>query len=67
MDAWKSAYEGQQKKVKEERNWINQNKNKPASASNVKQRQAKLDKLLKGEGSEELVERPPNDKRKVSK
>jgi len=64
MDAWKSAYDRQQKSIKDERNWINQNKNKPATASAVKQRQEKLDKLLKGQGKEELVERPPNENRK---
>ena len=35
MDAWTSSYDAQQRKIKEDRNWINQNKNKPATASQV--------------------------------
>jgi len=64
MDAWGSAYETQQKKIKEEKAWINVNKAKPGVSSQRQQREAKLEKLLKGEGNEELVARPPNDKRK---
>ena len=34
-EAWKKAYDSQQKKIKEERAWINQNKNRPAAGSQV--------------------------------
>jgi outer membrane protein OmpA-like peptidoglycan-associated protein len=47
MDAWTSAYETQQKKIKEEKQWINQNKAKPGVSSQRQQREAKLEKLLK--------------------
>jgi ATP-binding cassette, subfamily F, member 3 len=49
LEAWESAYAAQQKRIKEERAWINAAKNKPASSSMRAQREAKLDKLLKGE------------------
>ena len=62
MDAWKSAYDAQQRVIKEERRWINENKNKPAAASQRQQREAKLERLLKG--GADLVARPPSDKRK---
>jgi len=64
LDAWESAYGNQQKKIKEERQWINANKNKAQTASSRAQREAKLEKLLKGEGSEELVSKPPRGDRK---
>jgi len=47
MDAWTSAYEAQQKKIKEEKQWINQNNAKPGVSSQRQQREAKLEKLLK--------------------
>ena len=47
MDAWTSAYEAQQKKIKEEKQWIDQNNAKPGVSSQRQQREAKLEKLLK--------------------
>ena len=49
LASWEASYANQQRKVKEEREWINANKNKPAMASARQQREAKLDKLLKGQ------------------
>lgn len=54
LDAWQSAYDAQEKKIKSERQWINKFKVKQPQA--VKQRQAKLDKFLK---SDEYVQKPP--------
>ena len=54
MDAWQAAYDAQEKKIKEERAWIQKFKVKQPQA--VKQRQAKLEKLVK---SEEYVQKPP--------
>lgn len=54
MDAWQAAYDAQEKKLKEERSWINQFKLKQPQA--VQQRQAKLEKFMK---SDEYVKKPP--------
>ena len=54
MDAWNAAYSAQEKKIKEERQWINKFKVKQPQA--VKQRQAKLEKLMK---SDDYVQKPP--------
>lgn len=54
MDAWNAAYNAQEKKIKEERQWINKFRTKQPQA--VKQRQAKLEKLM---NSEEYVQKPP--------
>lgn len=54
MDAWQAAYAAQEKKIKEEKQWINKFKVKQPQA--VKQRQAKLDKLMK---SDDYVQKPP--------
>jgi len=54
MDAWHAAYNAQEKKIKEERQWINKFKVKQPQA--VKQRIAKLEKFQK---SEEYVQKPP--------
>eukprot|EP00566_Odontella_aurita_P003157 CAMPEP_0113569900 /NCGR_PEP_ID=MMETSP0015_2-20120614/24668_1 /TAXON_ID=2838 /ORGANISM="Odontella" /LENGTH=972 /DNA_ID=CAMNT_0000472617 /DNA_START=149 /DNA_END=3067 /DNA_ORIENTATION=- /assembly_acc=CAM_ASM_000160 len=54
MDAWQAAYDAQEKKIKEERQWINKFKIKQPQAT--KQRQAKLDKLTK---SKDYVQKPP--------
>lgn len=54
MDAWASAFEAQEKKIKEERQWINQFRAKQPQA--VKQREAKLEKLLK---SSDYIKKPP--------
>jgi len=54
MDSWWSAYNAQEKKIKEERQWISKFKTKQPQA--VKQRQAKLDKQMK---SSEYIQKPP--------
>jgi ATP-binding cassette, subfamily F, member 3 len=54
MDAWWSAFEAQEKKIKEERQWINNFKIKQPQA--VKQREAKLAKFLQ---SSDYVKKPP--------
>ena len=54
MDAWHAAYNAQDKKIKEERKWIQKFKLKQPQA--VKQREAQLEKLMK---SEDYVKKPP--------
>lgn len=54
MDAWHAAYNAQEKKIKEERQWINKFKLKQPQAT--KQRQAQLEKLI---NSDEYVKKPP--------
>jgi ATPase subunit of ABC transporter with duplicated ATPase domains len=54
MDAWHAAYNAQEKKIREEKQWINKFKVKQPQA--VKQRQAKLEKFMK---SDEYVKKPP--------
>lgn len=54
MDAWQASYDAQEKKIKEERKWINKFKAKQPDA--VKSRQMKLDKLIK---SPDYVQKPP--------
>ncbi|KAL7464943.1 hypothetical protein ACHAXS_005274 [Conticribra weissflogii] len=54
MDAWHAAYNAQEKKIKEERQWINKFKLKQPQA--VKQREAQLEKLIK---SPDYVQKPP--------
>jgi ATPase subunit of ABC transporter with duplicated ATPase domains len=54
MDAWNAAYKAQEKKIKEERQWINKFKLKQPQAT--KQRAAQLEKLLK---SDDYVQKPP--------
>jgi len=54
MDAWQAAYDAQEKKMKEERQWIQKFKVKQPQA--VKQRQAKLEKMMK---SDEYIQKPP--------
>lgn len=54
MDSWQAAYNAQEKKIKEERAWINKFKVKQPQA--VKQRQAKLEKFMK---SADFVKKPP--------
>jgi ATP-binding cassette subfamily F protein 3 len=54
MDAWNSAYKAQEKKIKEERKWMQKFKIKQPQA--VKQRQAQLEKLMK---SDDYVKKPP--------
>jgi len=54
MESWQAAYDAQEKKVKEERKWIQKFKLKQPQA--VKQRQAQLEKLTK---SKDYVQKPP--------
>ena len=54
MDAWNAAYASQEKKIREERQWINQFRVKQPQA--VKQREAKLEKLVK---SKDYIQKPP--------
>jgi ATPase subunit of ABC transporter with duplicated ATPase domains len=54
MDSWNAAYNAQEKKIKEERSWINKFKLKQPQA--VKQREAQLEKLIK---SPDYVQKPP--------
>lgn len=54
MDAWLAAYNAQEKRIKEERSWINKFKDKQPVA--VKQREAKLEKLV---NSKDYVQKPP--------
>lgn len=54
MDAWNAAYAAQEKKMKEERQWISKFKDKQPQA--VKQRTAKLEKFM---SSDEYVQKPP--------
>ena len=54
MESWQAAYNAQEKKIQEERRWIQ--KFKITQAQTAKQREAKLEKLIK---SDEYVKRPP--------
>jgi ATPase subunit of ABC transporter with duplicated ATPase domains len=54
MDAWQAAFKAQEKKINEEKQWIN--KFKVIQPQAVKQRQAKLEKFLT---SPEYVQKPP--------
>lgn len=54
MDSWNAAYKAQEKKVKEEKQWINKFKVKQPQA--VKQRLAKLEKFM---ASDDYVQKPP--------
>jgi len=54
MDAWQAAYDAQEKRIKEEKSWINKFKLKQPQA--VKQREAKLEKLV---NSKDYVQKPP--------
>ncbi len=54
MDAWNAAYKAQEKKIKEERQWINKFKIKQPQAT--KQRAAQLEKLI---NSKDYVKKPP--------
>ena len=54
MDSWHAAYNAQEKKIKEERQWINKFRAKQPQA--VKQREDKLQKLMK---SDDYVKKPP--------
>ena len=54
IDSWQASYDSQEKKLKEERKWINEFKVKQPQA--VKQRIAKLEKFVK---SDDYVAKPP--------
>jgi len=54
IDTWTNAYNAQEKKIKEERKWIQKFKVKQPQA--VKQRKARLDKLM---ASSEYIQKPP--------
>ena len=54
MDSWQASYDAQEKKIKEERKWIQKFKVKQPQA--VKQRKAQLEKLTK---SKDYVQKPP--------
>jgi len=54
MDSWHAAYNAQEKKIKEEKTWINKFKLKQPQAT--KQRQAQLEKLV---NSPDYVKKPP--------
>eukprot|EP00979_Chaetoceros_neogracilis_P003814 scaffold666_cov272-Chaetoceros_neogracile.AAC.6 len=54
MDSWNAAYNSQEKKIREERKWIQKFKLKQPQAT--KQRTAQLEKLVK---SDDYVKKPP--------
>lgn len=54
MDSWHAAYNAQEKKIKEEKKWIQKFRVKQPQA--VKQKQAQLEKLVK---SDDYVKKPP--------
>ena len=54
LDSWNAAYAAQEKKISEERQWINKFRLKQPQA--VKQREAQLEKLVK---SPDYVQKPP--------
>ena len=56
LEAWQKAYDNQQKKIQEEKDFINRFRANSARAMQVKSREAGLEKLMKGD---ELVKRPP--------
>jgi ATP-binding cassette subfamily F protein 3 len=54
MDAWQASFEAQEKRIREERKWINEFKLKQPQAT--KQREDQLEKFMK---SDEYVKKPP--------
>lgn len=56
LEAWQKAYDNQQKKIQEEKDFINRFRSNAARAPQVKSRELALEKLMK---SDELVKRPP--------
>lgn len=54
IDSWQASYNAQEKKIKEEKAWINKFKVKQPQA--VKQRKDRLEKLMK---SDDYVQKPP--------
>lgn len=56
LEAWQKAYDQQQKKIQEDKDFINRFRANSARATQVKAREASLEKLMKGE---DLIKRPP--------
>ena len=56
LEAWQKAYDNQQKKIQDEKDFINRFRSNAARAPQVKSRELALEKLMK---SDELVRRPP--------
>lgn len=56
LEAWQKAYDNQQKKIQDEKDFINRFRSNAARAPQVKSREAALEKLMK---SDDLVKRPP--------
>ena len=54
MDSWWASYNAQEKKIKEEKQWISKFKAKQPDA--VKQRQQRLEKMMK---SDDYIQKPP--------
>ncbi|CAM9557427.1 unnamed protein product [Discosporangium mesarthrocarpum] len=57
LESWQAAYRNQEKKIKEEKDWINKFKSKGAWAAQVKSRQKAMEKLM---ASEDYVKPPPH-------
>ncbi|CAM9802480.1 unnamed protein product [Chrysoparadoxa australica] len=58
MDAWQSAYEAQQKKIRDDKVWINQYKNKGgAFSAQIKSREKAIERLM---SSDDFVKKPPH-------
>jgi len=56
LKSWQTTWEAQEKKIKEEKKWIRQNKRKEELVTRVEARQRELDKFL---ASKEYVQKPP--------
>jgi len=56
MDSWQSAYNNQQKKIKEDQSWINKFKTDSSKSSQIKSRQRAIEKLQSGP---DFVQKPP--------
>eukprot|EP00968_Pinguiococcus_pyrenoidosus_P000761 scaffold47_cov258-Pinguiococcus_pyrenoidosus.AAC.88 len=62
LDSWKASYDAQQKKIRAEKDWINRFR-AGSNAAQAKSRERALEKLL---ASDEYVERPPAQGRKLN-
>jgi ATP-binding cassette subfamily F protein 3 len=56
-ETWESAYEAQQKKVREEKAWINKFKNKGSFGPQIKSREKAIEKMTTGP---DAVKKPPH-------
>lgn len=56
LEAWQKAYDNQQKKIQEDKEFINRFRANSARSAQVKSKEAALEKLMK---SDELIRRPP--------